>query len=252
VSPPDPFPMLLNPYLELPDKAVVSLIESFPFALAFYILYNGFCQIWVDGDFDFEWAASHLPREFGGLKVTYFTQGPSATSGRTQGPATTSGRTQVQITVTGEANYESTAGRASAPQEISITHTIRCGSEIDVKSAILSSHVGRCRRCRTGVKLLINGSLEKVITIASHAAFAPRIYRAQPKLSFFRRYFNTVLGRVLNDGIPAHDQPQEPGNWVTKWWESVEIFAAGTDKKVRVRVESSWLKFVFLFGVQID
>ncbi|KAF8537660.1 hypothetical protein BDD12DRAFT_806750 [Trichophaea hybrida] len=226
VSPSDPCPKLINPYHEIPDNVVVNLLESFPFALAFYILYNGFCQIWVDEDFDFELAASHLPREFGGLKVTYFTHGPSETSSRSH----------VQTTVVEGGSHEPNAGRAAAHREISITPTIGCGSEIDVISAILSKSVGRALRSRIGVKILTESDSVEVITMSSHAAFAPRIYktlaRKHLKLGFLSRGWNRLSGRVENEPVQTLDQPQVTADTTERWWESVEIFAAGSDKKI--------------------
>jgi len=209
---------------------VTALFESFPFSLGFYILYNGFCQIWVDDDVDYQWAASYFPREFGGLKVSYFTHGPSATSGLS-GP---SGLSHVQNTLeeTSPESIMSGSQNVVAPRQISRTPTMKCGSEIEVKSPALSTIVGRSPRSRVGVSISMKG--EKVITMTSHAVIAPRIHenKLRGKIkehSFWHRFITKFPDRGEND----RSESQQP-KCSTNWWEGVEIYAAGTDKKVSI------------------
>ncbi|KAF8250906.1 hypothetical protein K440DRAFT_638745 [Wilcoxina mikolae CBS 423.85] len=68
--------------------------------------------------------------------------------------------------------------------------------------------------------------------MTSHGAIAPRIQEKKigeniKKHGFWNRYLTKFLGRSENDRSESQ-QPKDS----TKWWEGVEIYAAGTDKKV--------------------
>lgn len=70
--PPDPrTSSLINPWAELPMDVVRDLFLTFKGALGFYALISGLLQVIVPDTFETEWASSHLPHSFGGLKVCY-------------------------------------------------------------------------------------------------------------------------------------------------------------------------------------
>jgi hypothetical protein len=72
--PPDPHPRFINPSKSIDETIVNEIFNTFERALGFYLLINGMLQIIVSEDFDFQYALSHRPNEFGGLKVSYITQ----------------------------------------------------------------------------------------------------------------------------------------------------------------------------------
>lgn len=52
---------------------------TFEGSVGFYILISGFLQIIVPEEYDTEWASSHFPHKYGGLKVSYIPQTMEAT-----------------------------------------------------------------------------------------------------------------------------------------------------------------------------
>jgi hypothetical protein len=73
--PPDPRPSaLIDCTAELSLEAIRDLFLTFDGSIGFYLLINGLLQIIVTEDFDTEWASSHLPHKYGGLKVCYIHQ----------------------------------------------------------------------------------------------------------------------------------------------------------------------------------
>jgi hypothetical protein len=73
--PPDPRPSaLIDCTVELPLGVIRDLFLTFEGSIGFYLLINGLLQIIVTEDFDTEWASSHLPHKYGGLKVCYIHQ----------------------------------------------------------------------------------------------------------------------------------------------------------------------------------
>ncbi|KAF2181210.1 hypothetical protein K469DRAFT_589662 [Zopfia rhizophila CBS 207.26] len=78
--PPDPRPSApIDPSAELPMDMVRDLFLTFEGSMGFYVLLNGLLQIIVSEEFDTEWASSHLPHKYGGLRVCYIPQSMSPT-----------------------------------------------------------------------------------------------------------------------------------------------------------------------------
>lgn len=74
VPPPDPHPHLIDSSVEIDEDTVNDIFQVYEGAVGFYLLINGMLQLIVTEDFDFEYALSHLPNEFGGLRVSYIPQ----------------------------------------------------------------------------------------------------------------------------------------------------------------------------------
>lgn len=73
--PPDPRPSTpISCTSELPIDVIRDIFLTFEGSLGFYILINGLMQILVPETFDKEWASSHFPHKFGGLKISYIDQ----------------------------------------------------------------------------------------------------------------------------------------------------------------------------------
>jgi hypothetical protein len=71
-TPPDPRgTQLIDCRADLPVEIIQDLFSTFKGCTGAYLLVNGYLQILVSDDFDMEWAASHYPHRFGGLKVSY-------------------------------------------------------------------------------------------------------------------------------------------------------------------------------------
>jgi hypothetical protein len=69
--PPDPHPQIINPSATLNIETIYAIFKDFQDALGFFLLINGMLQIMVPEGFDYEWASSHRPNVFGGLKICY-------------------------------------------------------------------------------------------------------------------------------------------------------------------------------------
>jgi hypothetical protein len=70
--PPDPRPSApIDCTAEVPLEVIRDLFLTFEGSLGFYLLMNGVLQIIVSKEFNKEWASSHLPHKYGGLKVCY-------------------------------------------------------------------------------------------------------------------------------------------------------------------------------------
>jgi hypothetical protein len=70
--PPDPRPSApIDCTAEVPLKVIRDIFLTFEGSLGFYLLVNGVLQILVGEEFNKEWASSHLPHKYGGLKVCY-------------------------------------------------------------------------------------------------------------------------------------------------------------------------------------
>ena len=73
--PPDPRPSaLVDCTVDLSLEVVRDIFLTFENSIGFYLLINGLLQIIVKEDFDTEWASSHLPHKYGGLRVCYIHQ----------------------------------------------------------------------------------------------------------------------------------------------------------------------------------
>ncbi|RYP10363.1 hypothetical protein DL764_000697 [Monosporascus ibericus] len=74
VPPPDPHPRFIDPAVAVSDATIAQIFAVYEEAIGFYLLINGHLQIIIPDDFDYEYALSHRPREFGGLNVSYIPQ----------------------------------------------------------------------------------------------------------------------------------------------------------------------------------
>ena len=91
LSPPsDPYPEFLEPAAPVTDEMIEAIFDIYEEALGFYLLINGYLQIIVPDEFDYEQALSQRPRHFGGLEVSYITQSliPTANQQTTPNPET--------------------------------------------------------------------------------------------------------------------------------------------------------------------
>jgi hypothetical protein len=75
ISPPDPHRhQLIDASTQIDDVIINEIFKVYPDALGFYLLINGMLQLIVPEDYDLQFALSHQPNEFGGLKVSHIVQ----------------------------------------------------------------------------------------------------------------------------------------------------------------------------------
>jgi hypothetical protein len=210
-SPPDPYPDRIDPFVKATDNVICSLLETFDFALGFYILYNGHLQIWARGgdSFDRQLAASRYPRRFGGLKVSYFTQGPCATSSIVE----TSGQDPIHM---------------NGSQTTNTGPPFGCGSEIEIRP--------QSQRSRIGVALEMRDAsgTGTYVTIATHAAIAqPK----QPKQKKQRSLWKSLTKHF-------HWRDKKPRDNSCSWWNGIEVYKAGTNVRVCFELYLIYLNFL--------
>lgn len=90
MPPPDPHHRFIDPSKEIDEDTVNEIFENFEHVLGFYLLINGMLQLIVPDDFDFEYALSHQPNEFGGLRVSHIPQSMTPTAERRDGSSSIS------------------------------------------------------------------------------------------------------------------------------------------------------------------
>lgn len=102
--PPDPRSLApIDPRASMTSDIISDLFKTFEASYGFYVLINGLLQVLVPPDFDTEWAASHLPHDYGGLKVCYITQSLHPTM-------QTVSEAHVEQSTAGSSNVSVTAG----------------------------------------------------------------------------------------------------------------------------------------------
>lgn len=79
--PPDPHPRIISTLDPLLDDTISDIFATFTGAVGFYLLVNGYLQIIVPEDFDYESSIPSLPDQFGGLKVSFIPQSLYPTAG---------------------------------------------------------------------------------------------------------------------------------------------------------------------------
>lgn len=90
-APPDPRgTQLIDCRADLPVEVIQDIFSTFKGCIGAYLLVNGYLQILVPDDFNMEWAASHYPHRFGGLKVSYIhdTRTPTMNSKKSSSSST--------------------------------------------------------------------------------------------------------------------------------------------------------------------
>lgn len=74
IPPPDPRQAFIDAAKDVGEDIVHDIFETYNNAIGFYLLINGMLQLIIPDKFDIEYALSHKPNEFGGLKVSYIRQ----------------------------------------------------------------------------------------------------------------------------------------------------------------------------------
>lgn len=132
-SPPDPHPLFISPFAQLSDEDVHHIFSTFPTCLGFYLLVNGFLQVIMPGDFNYEEGIPGLPSDFGGLKVSLIPETVCPTAGEASASSptttTTSTRTRFERIFGHSSAHSSVAGSAGHSSTdafgISVGSTIR-------------------------------------------------------------------------------------------------------------------------------
>ncbi|KAH7002501.1 hypothetical protein EDB80DRAFT_579151 [Ilyonectria destructans] len=113
--PPDPHPRIISTLDPLPDDTISEIFATFTEAVGFYLLVNGYLQIIVPEDFDYESSISSLPDQFGGLKVSFIPQSLYPTAGDPGATGTASSITQSASGMAGASSTTATEEPSNQP-----------------------------------------------------------------------------------------------------------------------------------------
>lgn len=167
-SPPDPHPLFISPSAQLTDEDIHHILSTFPGCIGFYLLVNGFLQIIMPDDFDYEDGIPSFPGEFGGLKVSLISESVCPTAGEASAPSpttTTSTRTRFER-VFGQSFAQSSASGSGGPSSAN-AHRISVGSTI--RAIVPGSKSKQRFEGKTGVAIAPrDDNSKKYVTIPTH------------------------------------------------------------------------------------
>jgi len=207
ISPPDPRPMFISPAESVSDDFINDIFSIFDDALGFYLLINGLLQIIVPDDFNFDYAQSHRPNEFGGLVVCFIRQSilPTAKESidaylSTNAPS--SGQTSTTV-----------SGESSTPSELP-----EAGS---------SSMISTGKSAATTFKLSIGSMVQANVN-------GPKVTeRFQSKIGLMTisgdQYYLTVSTHMITQALTAANSSLFPGQ---SWMKDVTIVSSNGSLKV--------------------
>lgn len=169
--PPDPHPIFISPSSQLSDEDIQHILCTFPACLGFYLLVNGFLQVIMPDDFDYEDGVPSFPSEFGGLKVSLIPEGACPTAGEASHAAsspattTTSTRTRFERMFGQSSTQSAVAGLSGHASANAIGVSVGCA----VRAIVPGSKSKQRFEGKTGVALTPRDDvLKKYITIPTH------------------------------------------------------------------------------------
>jgi len=217
--PPDPRPSApIDCMTALPLEVIRDLFLTFAGGLGFYVLLNGVLQIIVDEEFNMEWATSHLPHKYGGLKICYIRQTMEPTMTPTTGMLVSKTETiksrssqlsSAQSSLSGQSSTNSFFRPSSGRHPSLLVSQLQLNDFIEARAK--SSHKKDKFAGRIGARVMKNG--EPYLVMSSHVITDAILAKSHRP---------TIFGRN-RDRVEKLD-----GDWN----EQVEIWAG--NEKVRV------------------
>ncbi|RDW63489.1 hypothetical protein BP6252_11034 [Coleophoma cylindrospora] len=178
--PPDPLSQVIDPRAPIEIQTVAKIFKRFPEASGFYLLLNGLLQLLVPDNFNYDWAYSHRPNVFGGLKICYINQTLACTAGhdpRVQRPATP--------TATRTASSRNQAQSPPARRVPNARSRIELESIVEARPKNVKSQTQY--NGRIGVKTIKDGKI--YLTMSSHVITESLLAKNRGPL--LRRLFRT-------------------------------------------------------------
>lgn len=167
--PPDPHHLFISPTAQLSDQDINLVFSTFSSCVGFYLLINGFLQVIMPDDFDYEEGIPNFPTEFGGLKVSLIPETVCPTAGdasaSSQATTATSTRTRIERMFGQSSAQSSVTGSAGLP---SATATgISVGSAI--RAVVPDSKSKQRFEGKIGVAITPrDDNAKKYITVPTH------------------------------------------------------------------------------------
>jgi uncharacterized ubiquitin-like protein YukD len=203
--PPDPHPQIINPSATLNIETIYAIFKDFQDALGFFLLINGMLQIMVPEGFDYEWASSHRPNVFGGLKICYISLSlvPTVASSSTYLQATTTSSDSKGRSSFRESFFWSQGGPSKTPMPaLKLSQSVQARLK-GVRTT--EKHAGR-------IGVLTECNSRTYLTMSSHVITSAVF--AKERSSIFSNWRNS--SRALSNGT---------------WTDKAEIYA--NDSKVK-------------------
>ncbi|KAL1606342.1 hypothetical protein SLS60_003744 [Paraconiothyrium brasiliense] len=194
--PPDPWPSVLVDCANvLPSEVIRDIFLTFEGSIGFYLLINGLLQIIVPETFDREWASSHLPHRFGGLKISYINQTLEPTV--TLSPS----RTETVTPQGSQATQSSSKGSIFRPSRTSAASSqlLRINDFIDAKSK--SSYKKERFAGRIGLKVAKHGDPSPYLVMSTHVITEAILAKSQLSEFLGRRDRFEKLDDDWNDHV---------------------------------------------------
>lgn len=198
--PPDPHPKFIDPTRQIPDNVISEIFKVYEDALGFYLFINGQLQIIIPDDFDYQYALSHRPREFGGLEVTYIMESMTPTAG-----ITSQASAEVPQTLTNAPMPTQLAPGASSTAGQSSAAHIDAMLKLTIGSAIQASVKG------TKLKDRYEGRIGLMTRMGD-------------------RTFVTIPTHVVTSALTAARSASFPGD---SWINDVQIVSSNGNKEVK-------------------
>jgi hypothetical protein len=195
--PPDPHPQFISPVERLQDEVIEEIFDTYKDAEGFYLLINGLLQIMVPDEFDHEYAISHLPNEFGGLKVSYIPQALLSTTDQSSRPPPAATQVDVQggTSTKQRTRPVSMVGQSTAVGSLSLS----IGST--VRASLNNAKVKGRFEAKLGVRTQHTKSKATYVTIPTH---------------------------LITDALAASKTTSIPENWA----QDVKILVGSKDNEV--------------------
>lgn len=208
MPPPDPHRhRFVDASKAIDEDTVNQVFNTYEGILGFYLLINGMLQLIVPDDFDHEYALSHRPNEFGGLRVSYIAQSMTPTAD-----------VAVAEPLVQSEDSSVTASVHSQKADISRTPTL------SPQSTTMSSTAG---------------SLEIGSTVQAVVEGSKMRDRYQAKIGLMTmskgQHFLVVPSHMLTQALGASKTKAFPGN---NWKDAVTVRACNGDQKVHGKIFS--------------
>ncbi|KAF2468747.1 uncharacterized protein BDR25DRAFT_289612 [Lindgomyces ingoldianus] len=166
--PPDPRPSApINCAAELRLEVIRDIFLTFEGSIGFYLLVNGLIQIIVPEEFDIEWASSHLPHKYGGLRICYIPQSMT--------PTMVTSETETMQSETSQSSGLSSARRLFRPSSTSFTQALHLNDFIEahtkstLKEGKFAGRIGlRTSKCGNPYILMSTHVITEAILAKSH------------------------------------------------------------------------------------
>ncbi|ORY04371.1 hypothetical protein BCR34DRAFT_572744 [Clohesyomyces aquaticus] len=207
LPPPDPHPLFIDSSKIISEDIVNDIFKTYDIVLGFYILINGMLQVIVPDDFDYEYALSHRPNSFGGLRVSYIPQSFISTADRSSNVMIAPSQPETNI-------QPGSASSSSTPPQ-----------------SIRSSNVASKRAQKSECSLRLDfGS-----TVEAHVERSKSAESFRGKIGLMTKYDNhfylVVSSHVLTNALIAAKSEAFPG---PEWTKAVSLVKPSGASKVHI------------------